>query len=139
MISLTRIIPFLCKNKCLFFLCMLFALIDGFSMPAIGVLLAQLLYFLLQYSTNPDYYFGKIQIIWWITLGVALSASLSNALAIWFGQLLGQDIIRKVRLSLYEKLLKFPMEWFNRTQNQSEKVVSNMTVNSKILHSFLSL
>ena len=42
-------------------------------------------------------------------------------------------------MSVIVKLLNLPLSWFEREENQYEKVIMKLTSNCKIIHSFFSL
>ena len=97
---------------------MLCSIIDSFSFPAVGALLAHLLYFLLQYPTDPTYYRDQAFIIIYITIGVGFSTAFTNPLALWMGNQLGENIMRKLRLRLFKKIMGLPLTWFEKEENQ---------------------
>ena len=93
---------------------MIFSFIDGFIMPTCGVFFAFVVAYLIQYSTNPDYFRDEIYKLVYMTIGLAFFAAANNTMAVWTGAKLGQNIIRDLRLEVFGKLLKLPLSWFNR-------------------------
>jgi len=51
-------------------------------------------------------------------LGISFIAGITHSIAVWTGAQMGQSVIRKIRLDIFDKLVKLPLKWFNREENQ---------------------
>lgn len=134
-----RLCSFLMNDKCLFFVCMLFSALDAIIFPTTGALFGHLTAYMLKYSSDPSYYESQLYKIVYIMIGVSFAGGITQSVAIWSGAKLSQHVVRKLRIDLFAKLVKLPLSWYNREENQHEKVISKVTESCLVVHSFLSL
>jgi ABC-type multidrug transport system fused ATPase/permease subunit len=113
-ISICRLFSYLCHRRWIFFICITFCVLDGLTMPAIGVFLAQMLASLLRYLAGVDQTTEHVYRVIYAAVGVSFGGALCSAIAWWTGTILGEDIVKKIKLDLFGKLLRLPLTWFER-------------------------
>jgi ABC-type multidrug transport system fused ATPase/permease subunit len=96
----------------------MFAIIDGVMMPAMGVIVGHIVAYYVYYPLNPSYYQNQMLKFVFAGVGVSFIAGITHSAAVWTGAKMGQSVIRKIRLEIFDKLVKLPLIWFNREENQ---------------------
>ena len=73
----------------------------------------------------------------YISIGLSIAGAIFNALALVTFAMLGEAVVRRIRITIYEKVLKMPMSWFGEDENQPDKITSRINSNAKNLYSFI--
>ena len=68
---------------------------------------------------------------------MSIAGAIFSALALVTFAILGETVVRNIRITIYEKVLKMPMSWFGEDENQPDKITSRINSNAKNLYSFI--
>jgi ABC-type multidrug transport system fused ATPase/permease subunit len=123
------------ENKLLLFIGLSISFIDGFTFPAMGVLISKIIANLISHI-NGHVVSSKIYIYCYAMIGVSLLGFFTNTVAWIAFSMLGEKTVRKIRLAAYQKIINMPIDWFAKEENQAEKVTSLINSGSKNLYSF---
>lgn len=104
------------------------AILDGTIIPGIGIFMAHLFANMAMYPLDHEYYRDIIYKFVYLLLGLSIIGAVTHSLAIMVGSFLGGKTTNEIRSKITEKILKLPLEWYERDDNHSEKIVEKLTV-----------
>jgi ATP-binding cassette, subfamily B (MDR/TAP), member 1 len=113
--------------------------IEGLTFPAIGFFISRIVASLLKIDLDPQFYEDQVYMYVYIMLGISFSGAISNSICHLVFAVLGEKAIRTIRVEAFDKILKMPMVWFDREENQKEKVMNRLTSSCKTLYQFVEL
>jgi ABC-type multidrug transport system fused ATPase/permease subunit len=90
------------------------SLLHGLVVPSFGIHIARILAYDMSYEADPNYYGEQIKIHCLIMFVTAIVGAFFNKFQYKIFLSIGSDVNKELKSEIYRKILKMPMEWFDK-------------------------
>jgi ATP-binding cassette, subfamily B (MDR/TAP), member 1 len=105
------------------------ALLTGTALPAQSVLVARILSFELMYGQNPAYFNSEIRWELLYMLIISIVGAIMVGVQYYIFLTLGCDVVNKMRMDVYRKVIRLPLSWIQDKNNNAEQITLTLGVN----------
>ena len=111
-------------------------MLSGAVLPSFGVIWTKMLFLMQPNPLDPTEEIDMIKMRNYalIMLGVSFAYLIMPTLAWFIFGILGESMTKKVRMMLYESLLKKPISWFDKRENSAGVLTMVLSSEIKILN-----
>ena len=114
-----RLFAYCDHRKCLFFLGVVVAVLNGLIFPIFSIFLAKMIGVLLNFDSDIEKARNDSNLYALIYFIIGVGSLLTNIAQFGIMSLVGEEMTERIRNEVYFKILKMPVSWFNKSKNSS--------------------
>ena len=134
----SRLFAYVSDQKLLFVIGILCAVANGLIFPFFSIFLSKMLAVLVEFGNNPVAARSDANNYALYFLLFGIGAFILNVIVQTIFSVIGQELTEKIRNQTYEKILKMPIPWFDKTDNASGSLSARLASDCRSVNSLIT-